>query len=78
MGLWSFSYFRRLNSEIFGAERHILLNDRRNDLIVGILKDDADGLPDLIFETFVRRVHPVDKNFARFRRKNRVRKLGKR
>ena len=63
---------------VFKAESHILLHNRRDDLVIRILKDHARVLTDIENEVVVLRVHPADPNRAASRHIQRVEELGQR
>ena len=48
------------HAEILRAERHIILDDRRDELIVRILEHHADLLPDAPDLRLLLRIEPVD------------------
>ena len=69
---------RRGNAQIFGSERHIILHDARDDLVIGVLKHHADR-PAHVEEIFlIARVHALDGNRSLRRHKNGVQELRKR
>ena len=66
------------NAEIFRPERNVLLHNGGDDLIVGVLKYDADGLPDRKNVRFVGGRKTVDQNGSGSRKQQPVDVLGKR
>ena len=68
----------RRDAEVFGREGYILLDHVRDDLVVGVLKDHADVLPDGEQLFLVLRVHAVDVHAAAGGQQDGVEVLGQR
>ena len=70
-------FFTR-DAQVFGTESHVVFNDARHHLVVGILKHDADVFPDFVNIFVVFRVMTENENVARTRQKKPVKMLRKR
>ena len=66
------AYLLRLDAEIFRCESNIILNDVCDDLVIGILKNHADGTADIKEPVLVGGSYSVNKHLALRRGKDGV------
>ena len=65
----------RRYAEVFRRKGHVLFNDGRYDLVVGVLEHHADLLTYIVEVIFVAGVHPLDQHRARFGQQNGIEML---
>ena len=53
------AYFLRLDSQVFRAEGHVLLDNACNKLVVGVLQHQPNLPADIVFFIVFERIHPV-------------------
>ena len=53
-------YFLSRQAEVFGTETNVLFDDRRYDLIIGILENNAHLFADIEDVSFIRSGHAVN------------------
>lgn len=64
--------FLRLDTEVFRRESNIILNDVCDDLVIGILKNHADGTADIKEPVLIGGAYSVNKHLALRRGKDGV------